>query len=309
MNNKMRRTKILVCLLLAVLLAMTALSGCSGAKEKEQEQKQDAGIPIETVKTESFEMDYFKFGSGDKVFVILPGLSVQSVMNLADAVAESYSDFTEDYTIYLFDRRKDEPETYSVYDMARDTAAAFAELGLSKVDLYGVSQGGMIAMDIAIEHPELVNKLVLASVAARETDLLKETGAKWVQLAKAGDAEGLYLAFGEAVYSQETFEQYKETLISMSKTVTDEELARFVIHAEAGKGFDILDDVGRIECPVLLTGAEDDNVLGAEATREIAAKLEGHPGFELHMYDGYGHAAYDLAPDHKERIQKFLASE
>ena len=53
-------------------------------------------------------------------------------------------------------------------------------------------------------------------------------------------------------------------------------------------------------------GSEDDRVLGAEASRRIAEKLEGHPGFIFHMYDGYGHAAYDMAPDYKQRILDFL---
>ena len=47
-------------------------------------------IQIETVKTASFTMDYFKFGHGKETLVILPGLSVQSVMIFADMVAESF---------------------------------------------------------------------------------------------------------------------------------------------------------------------------------------------------------------------------
>ena len=31
---------------------------------------------------------FFKFGTGKKIFVIIPGLSVQSVMHSAEAVAE-----------------------------------------------------------------------------------------------------------------------------------------------------------------------------------------------------------------------------
>ena len=38
------------------------------------------GISVETVKTDAFSMDYVRFGSGKRTFVILPGLSVQSVM-------------------------------------------------------------------------------------------------------------------------------------------------------------------------------------------------------------------------------------
>mgnify|MGYP000509005964 FL=1 len=49
-------------------------------------------------------MKHIVFGSGTKNFVILPGLSVHSVMGLADAIAEAYKDFCEEYTVYVFDR-------------------------------------------------------------------------------------------------------------------------------------------------------------------------------------------------------------
>ena len=112
-------------------------------------------IPIETVRTEGFSMRFFRFGTGDRPFVILPGLSVQSVMGAADAVAAAYADFAERYTVYLFDRREELPEQYSVYRMGLDTAAAMRALGLYDADIFGASQGGMIAQVIAIEAPEL----------------------------------------------------------------------------------------------------------------------------------------------------------
>ena len=34
-------------------------------------------VTVNTCKTQDFEMDYIKFGTGDKTFVIIPGLSVQ----------------------------------------------------------------------------------------------------------------------------------------------------------------------------------------------------------------------------------------
>ena len=44
---------------------------------------------IERIKTDSCEMEYFKFGQGEKTMVILPGLSVISVMKSAHAVEEA----------------------------------------------------------------------------------------------------------------------------------------------------------------------------------------------------------------------------
>ena len=56
------------------------------------------GISVETVKTDAFSMDHVRFGSGKRTFVILPGLSVDSVMKYAYAVAEAYSPLTDDFT-------------------------------------------------------------------------------------------------------------------------------------------------------------------------------------------------------------------
>ena len=84
-------------------------------------------IVIETVKTERFSMNFFRFGTGEKTLVILPGLSVQSVMGASDAIAEAYQSLADRYTIYVFDRRMDLPKTYSVHDMARDTAPDYRQ--------------------------------------------------------------------------------------------------------------------------------------------------------------------------------------
>ena len=43
------------------------------------------------VQKNGIEMEYCKFGSGDKVFVILPGLSIQSVMGAKDIIENNYS--------------------------------------------------------------------------------------------------------------------------------------------------------------------------------------------------------------------------
>lgn len=265
-------------------------------------------ISIETVKTDRFSMDYFSFGKGDRAMVILPGLSVQSVMGLAGLVAEAYSKFAKDHVVYMFDRRKDLPSKYSVKEMAEDTAEAMRALGLRDADLLGASQGGMIAMQTAIDHPDLVHKLVLCSTASSIGEEQFGAIGEWIRLAKAGDKEGLYLAFGEAVYPPDVFEKSRKALKDAAKTVTKEELERFVILADM-KGFDVTDDLKKIDCPVLVLGSMDDKVLGCGASFRIAENLGRKKGLVLHMYDGYGHAAYDLAPDYKERVADFLSAD
>ena len=262
---------------------------------------------IETVKTETFSMDYLRFGHGRDPLVILPGLSVQSVMGLGDLIAEAYQILTEDYTVYLFDRRKDLPAVYPIREMARDTAEAIRALGLSRIALFGASQGGMIALCLTAENPELVSKLVLGSSSAHVDAAHFELFARWIDLAKAGKSRELNLAFGEALYPEAVFEEARELLLSQADGFKPEDLRRFVILAESLQDFDVRADLARIPCPVLVLGAEDDRVLGVEASEELFRRLPPRPGNELYLYEpGFGHAAFDTAPDYKERLLRFL---
>ena len=263
-------------------------------------------IPIETVQTQGFSMDFFRFGSGEKTLVILPGLSVQSVMAAADAISDAYRSVCDDFTIYVFDRRKELPARYPIRDMAKDTESAFDALGLRNVCLFGASQGGMIALVIASERPDLVGRMVLGSTSARISDRQFGIIENWIRLAEAGDAEGLYQDFGREIYPAYVYEQYRDALSVASKTVTDTDLGRFIILAEGTRGFSIVEELGRIQCPVMAVGAYDDSVLDPDATMEIAVNLDHRPDFRLYMYTGYGHAAFDTAPDYRQRILGFL---
>ena len=257
---------------------------------------------VDTVKTDNFSMEYCKFGEGKRALVLIPGLSIQSVLISADAIAGAYKQLTEDFTIYVFERRNDLQAPYTVKDTAGDTVEAIRALGLDRVCLCGASYGGMAAMTIAIEYPELVEKVGVASTSADVTDEGFKAVSNWISLAKKGDTRSLYLAFGEGLYNEKVFQASRELLIELSAAVTGEELRRFIILAEGMKGFKISDRLTEIKCPLMVIGDKVDRVLGSEATEEIIRIMTGRPGFESYMYDGYGHAVFDLAPDFKERI-------
>ncbi|MBP5739725.1 MAG: alpha/beta hydrolase [Spirochaetia bacterium] len=247
-------------------------------------------------------MNYIKFGTGDKILVMLPGLSVKSVLLMGDAVKNAFSAYDKDYTIYLIDRREDVPPVYTVTDMARDTAEKMKELGLEDVCLFGASQGGMMAMLIAAWYPELVHKLVLGSSAAKITDLGNSVIDGWVSLAEKRDGVALYLDFLKKVYPAYLFDQFKDIFIATGKSVTDEEFARFIIIAKGAVDFDATSELDKIKCPVLVVGSEDDAVLGSAPSYDIARRL----GCRIHMYKDYGHDCYDTAPDFRDRMFKFF---
>ena len=263
-------------------------------------------IPIETVQTDTFSMDFFRFGRGERTLVVLPGLSVRSVMYAADAIAGAYESLEDDFTVYVFDRRRELPPVYTIRDMGRDTAAAFRALGLKDVCLFGASQGGMIALTIAIEHPELVSRMALGSTSAHVRREQFRVLENWIELAKRGDREGLYLAFGAEIYPPRVFAACREELIASSALATDEDLTRFITLAEGTRGFNVASELSAIRCPVLAIGAFEDSVLDSDATMEIAQELDFRQDFRLYMYTGFGHAAFDTAPDYRARLVKFF---
>ena len=254
-------------------------------------------------------MEYCKFGKGDRVCVIIPGLCIQSIMGAKDIVEEQNSIMNDDFTSYLFDRRLCIPEDYSIFDMADDTAAAMKELGLRDGYFFGASQGGMIAMVMAIRYPELVKKLVLGSASAHIQPEQRAVIENWINLAKAKDRQGLYHAYGREIYPQNVYEQLKDYFTNVAESVTDEELERFIILAKSILDFNITDELKKINCPVLALGGADDAVLDGDATMEIAENLDYRSDFSLYMYTGYGHACFDTAPDYRQRLLDFYLKE
>jgi pimeloyl-ACP methyl ester carboxylesterase len=61
-------------------------------------------------------------------------------------------------------RTADIDRPLSIEQMADDTAAAIEQLGVGPADIFGYSMGAAVALHVAIRHPHVVRKLVLASV-------------------------------------------------------------------------------------------------------------------------------------------------
>ncbi len=226
------------------------------------------GAKKDILRTDRMQMEYFTFGTGERPLVILPGVSVKSVMDAADAVAE-----------------------------------AMASLGLRAADVFGASLGGMIALRLALEHPALVRDMVLGSTMARSNETARTVAGGWVRLAEAGDVPALNRAMAEKMCPERVRAEYEAFLTGLHENVTEAELERFARQTRAGVGFDVYDRLPEIRCPVLVLGAENDRVSTPAASREIAERL----GCELYLYEGdYSHGVYDEAPDYRERMLAFF---
>lgn len=249
-------------------------------------------------------MYYVSFGSGAKKLVVLPGLSdgLATVKGKAWILASSYKRFFHDYTVYLFSRKNDMPEGYSIADMADDQVRAMNQLGIGKACVMGVSQGGMIAQFIAIRHPERVDRLILAVTAPSANDIVKENVAAWISMAKRSDHKRLMIDTAEKMYSEKYLDRNRKLFPLLALFTKPSCYERFFRNADAILHFDVRKDLPMITAPTLIIAGSEDKTVGNHAAEELK---QGISGSELYVYEGLGHGAYEEAKDFYDRVLAF----
>lgn len=189
--------------------------------------------------------------------------------------------------------RPADPSAYSIQDYADDVEELREHLGLERLNLLGHSHGGVVAMAYAAEHPERVERLILASTLARwspeqqaamEEAIASHADEPWYADAKAAleaeqagefetDEEMAELGFREfpfyfAHYGAEE-RAYLETL--RADPANADTLRHF--NSEIFPTFDLRPDLERITAPTLvITGAED-FITGPPSASEIEQGL------------------------------------
>lgn len=260
------------------------------------------GLTERDVDIPSGALHYIAFGTGQKPLIILQGLNVRDVKGAGVPLALMYRIFAKDYRVFLFDRRANANEGLTIWDLAGDIYCAMQALNIGSADVFGVSQGGMIAMALTLEHPECVSKLVLGVTASRPNETLMNAVSKWVKCAKNND----YITINEdtftLLYSEAYLKKYSLFLPLVVRLVKPKNLSRFAILASSILDFDCYDRLQEIKCPVLVLGGCNDKITTGRASEEIAEKL----GCEIYMYPEYGHAAYEEAEDFNSRILGFF---
>lgn len=259
---------------------------------------------IQSVKIHNSEIEYIRFWDWKKIFIIIPGLSLKSVLLSEEAIIASFSEFMDDFTVYLFDRIKDVPENYSIYNIAEDTYNAMINLWIKSCNIFWASQWWMIAQCIAIKYPDFVQKMVLWSTTCKiEFSALKIISER-IELAKLNNISELNKKFLNDIYCKETIKKYWDIILQSNANITDKEIQRFIMLASTIFDFDVEHDLWNIKCKTLVIGSNDDLIFWWESAKNLAEKLNG----ELYLYDHYGHAVYDEAPDFREKMLKFLCN-
>lgn len=263
-------------------------------------QAKNGTLPIENT-----TMEYIRFGSGKEILIMLPGLGdgLRTMKGTAMPMAAMYRMFAKDFTVYAFSRRNEIPKGSTTRDMAEDVFSAMNALGISKAHVMGVSMGGMIAQHLAADHPEKIGKLVLVVTCPAINPKAAACIEGWKQDALRDDHTALMDSNVRLIYSDAYYEKNKRLVPMLAKLTKPDSYDRFLKQADACLTHDALEKLASIQAPTLVVGGEQDQVLGGDPSRELAAAIANS---RLHMYPQWGHGLYEEAKDFNSLVLTYL---
>ncbi|CAB3767959.1 3-oxoadipate enol-lactonase [Paraburkholderia humisilvae] len=210
--------------------------------------------------------------------------------------------FRNDFTVLRYDVRGHgntaaPTAPFTVADLSTDLAALLDTLGAKSTHLVGMSMGGAIAQQFALDHASRVNTLTLADTFACT---LPDARSIWDQRAEAARRDGLaslmpaslerWLTPNFRGAHPEVVEQIRDVYLHTT-------VEGFALACAALRDFDVRDRLAEIRSPTLAVAGRHDTGTPPAATKAIADAV---PGARFEVLD-----AAHLAPI--EQSQRFTA--
>ena len=264
----------------------------------------DNNATSQKVKVGDIDIAYKLFGKGDPVLMI-PGFSMTKEM-----WGPILNDLSENHTVIIFDNRgigetTAGNRTFSMNQFINDTVGLIEALEIEKpIDVLGLSLGGMIAQELAMSHPEIVNHLiVVASSCGGEKSLPPQLSPRDLQSMQTGTAnKSLFLhALFPDNWIRENSDEINRTFALPQ--VSQEILLKYGEAVSKWKGS--CDSISNIDKPVLVITGTEDITSPPINSLKIAEKI---PSAWLIQIDGGGHGVMQQYPETVDKIIEIFLS-
>ena len=231
------------------------------------------------------------------------------------------------FKLILFDNRgagrtELSKREYTMRLFADDTAGLMNALGISKAHILGMSMGGMIAQELAINYPQKVSKLILCSTSSKPS--YSKEGSRVLEAMSQSSIEELtklILSFPFTLdYPQDLLKLYPMIIFGLTSEFVKEnpDLAKLLLQQgtehptsqegfrhqyDAVLGFDTQARLQQIKVPTLVLQGKKDRLVPPENGSILAKAI---PNAKLVSLEKSGHMLAEEMDEAIHTVTEFL---
>ena len=177
---------------------------------------------------------------------------------------------------------------YTMEELARDAAGLLEEVAEAPIDVLGFSMGGCVAMQLALDRPDLVGRLVLVSTLPSWHGPYPPCEALNKLFHRTDACEELLSDVYEAIFGG-TYRKRVPAKEYVAERMNDEfpqAVDAYLGQLAALESFDVRERVSSISAETLIVAGSDDHVVPLDNSRWLNDKI---PNSRLEILEGAGH--------------------
>lgn len=252
-------------------------------------------------------LPYLAFGQGPPL-VALPGFSGRHVNPTGTERRMQTQNLrlpAERFTVHLVQLRPGLAPGTTMSDLADDVAAALRARFGHPVPVLGSSTGGSVALQLAVDHPDVVSRLALVCAAHRLGDEGRARQRRLAALTAAGRPRQAWAQLGPAMTAGPAGRLLMTALLWLTGPAADpEDPGDLLATVAAEDAFDVGANLGRITAPTLVVGGARDGFYSRDLFVRTA---RGIPDGHLLLFPRGSHMSVAASRTARRAVTRFLA--
>ena len=243
-------------------------------------------------------VEYDRSGEGPPVLLI-PGLGDRRA-----AWAATAGDLAREFSPISYDLRGysgDEAGVFTIGDLAADSAGLIESLIREPAFVIGHSEGGFIALELALVRPDLVRGLIVVSSASYTDEYGRKLLAHWREVAEGMGGAALAREMFLWGFSPNYFNSRAREVRLLQSLAADREtpLDAYLAHNHACTTYDVRGRLPSLAVPTLLLGGTADIVMTLRHNQILLRLIRGS---RLVTFEGVGHHLCAEAPEEASEV-------
>ncbi len=169
-------------------------------------------------------------------------------------------------------------ESYKQDIQVEVVKAVIDELRLEKINLFGISYGGEVALQFALKYEGRLSKLILFNTTSYTNPWLQDIGRGWVNAAEDNNKEAFYNVTIPIIYSPNFYTKNIEWMNKrkdfLYKVFNEDFLNAMIRLIESAEGYDVRENIDKIKTKTLVVSSEYDFVTPPNEQEYIKNKIE-----------------------------------